>query len=296
MKNHVELRGKFGAKDYQDLALVESIKRGNQAAFTMLFKKYYPHLSRKIFFALRNRQDAEDITSEIFQKLYDNIDKYEPQYTFNAWLTRLAHNHMIDFILKNKRNILCSSLSLDAPVDNGDESGGSTLGDILVPKVDVHEYESMLASPEVERMAKLKVVYSTIDKMVDNAVLSLPKLTQEIFRKFNDDGKTPVEISEEYGIDLSDVELHIKKGYDRYDRAGVERKILKMYLMDEMPYEKISSELNIKLNTLKVMIMRAKEKLIKSINLKMAVIEVSGVYTLDQLNLDDWYNTCPDSQ
>mgnify|MGYP000929445971 FL=1 len=69
-----------------------------------------------------------------------------------------------------------------------------------------------------------------------------------------------------------------------------------MYLMDEMPYEKISSELNIKLNTLKVMIMRAKEKLIKSINLKMAVIEVSGVYTLDQLNLDDWYNTCPDSQ
>jgi DNA-directed RNA polymerase specialized sigma24 family protein len=154
----------------------------------------------------------------------------------------------------------------------------------------------MLASPEVERMAKLKVVYSTIDKMVDNAVLSLPKLTQEIFRKFNDDGKTPVEISEEYGIDLSDVELHIKKGYDRYDQAGVERKILKMYLMDEMPYEKISSELNIKLNTLKVMIMRAKEKLIKSINLKMAVIEVSGVYTLDQLNLDDWYNTCPDSQ
>ena len=37
MKNHVELRGKFGAQDYQDLALVESIKRGNQAAFTMLF-------------------------------------------------------------------------------------------------------------------------------------------------------------------------------------------------------------------------------------------------------------------
>lgn len=281
MKTQIK-QGKFGAQDFQDLALVDSIKRGNQQAFEILYKKYYPHMHRKIFFALRSKEDAEDITSEIFQKIYENIGRYEKNYTFNAWITKLAQNYMIDFIRKNKRDVVaCNSISIDAPVLQDDSEV-----EFQVPS---NEPELLTASEKIERMAKLKVAYDAINNLPNLAIESLPVMTGFIFKKFNDNDKTPFEIAEELQMDVKEVEEHIKKGYERYDQAVLEQKILEMYLKEELPYEVIAKKFKMNLNTLKVTLMRAKDKVVKSIDVRKAVIEVAGVYSLEQLKVDEWY-------
>lgn len=275
-------KSKFGAEDFKDLALIESIKRGNQHAFTMLYQKYYPHLYNRICFSLRNKQDAEDITSEIFQKIYENIDRYEKQFTFNAWITRLAYNYMVDCIRKNKREVLKSNpLSIDAPVLQDDSE--------VEFQISSNEPEALSASEKIERMAKLKVTYDAIKNLPVQAIKNLPVMTGFIFKKFNDDNKAPYEIAEELHLSLREVEDHIKKGYERYDQALLEQQILEMYLKEELSYDVIAKKVKMNLNTLKVTILRAKEKVIKSIDLRKAVIEVAGVYSLEQLNVDEWY-------
>lgn len=275
-------QGKFGADDFQDLALIESVKRGNRDAFTLLYKKYYPYMYKKIFFSLKNKEDAEDIASEIFQKIYENIDKYEKQYTFNSWVSKLAHNYIIDFIRKNKRNVIAlNSISIDAPVIQDEPN--------LELQVPSNDPELLTASEKIERMAKLKVAYDAITNLPNIAVGSLPVKTGFIFKKFINDEKTPFEIAEELHMDVREVEEHIKKGYERYDQALLEQRILEMYLKEELPYDVIAKKFKMNLNTLKVTLMRAKDKVVKSIDLRKAAIEVAGIYSLEQLKLDEWY-------
>lgn len=283
--------GQFKAQDFQDLALVESIKRGNQAAFELLYKKYYPHMHRRIFLSLRNKQDAEDVSSEIFQKIYENIHCYEKKYTFNAWISRLAKNHMIDFVRKNNRNANMIAFSLDESIeaDNGNEV--LSMLEFLPVTISDNMFEhGMVPNESAERVAKLKVIYKAIESFTDRAVESLPETTRYIFKRFQFESKTPFEIAEEMTVDLKYVEEHIAKGYKSFDRALLEQRIMRLYL-NEMPQEQIAKNCNLTLANVKLMVMRLKERMVGSINQRAALIEVSSNYSLEKLTSEDWFKS-----
>jgi len=48
-------------------------------------------------------QEAEDLTQDIFLKLYHSLSKYDFEKNFTAWLLMLAKNHLIDTYRKSKR-------------------------------------------------------------------------------------------------------------------------------------------------------------------------------------------------
>lgn len=284
-----KLNGKFGAEDYMDLALVESIKRGHQESFTMLYNKYHKYLHRKIFFALRNKYEVDDVVSEIFQKIYENINQYQKDYTFNAWISTLSHNYMIDYIRKNKRRTEVCCVSLDEPINNPDSDVSNSLIGDLIPYEGEIVPHGMIASEDIERTSKLKVTYTAIENLTNISIDTMPVTTGFIFKKFHYDYKTPDDISSELNIGLKEVEDHIKKGYEYYDRAELEKHILKMYLFEQRSYQEIAKAVNMNLNSLRVTLKRAKEKVVKSINVQKALIEVAGIYTLEQLRLEEWY-------
>ncbi len=47
-------------------------------------------------------EEAEDLTQDIFLKLYNSLDKYDFQRNFGAWLLTLAKNHLIDHYRRTK--------------------------------------------------------------------------------------------------------------------------------------------------------------------------------------------------
>ncbi len=64
-----------------------------------------------------NRDDASDITQDIFFKVYNNIDKFKEDRSFNSWLLRLARNHCIDYWRKHKINK--TRVELDESIHSG---------------------------------------------------------------------------------------------------------------------------------------------------------------------------------
>lgn len=86
--------------DTQDI--VKKLKTGDTEAWNMLVESF----SKKVYnLALNfagNKDDAADMTQEIFLKIYNNIDKFEEERNFSSWLMKLSKNYCIDFWRKNK--------------------------------------------------------------------------------------------------------------------------------------------------------------------------------------------------
>jgi RNA polymerase sigma-70 factor (ECF subfamily) len=86
----------------EDLRLVERVKADDSVAFDSLVKKYRERLFSIVYNMTANRDDAFDITQEVFIKAYRSIKNFNGKSAFFTWLYRIAVNASITQINKNK--------------------------------------------------------------------------------------------------------------------------------------------------------------------------------------------------
>ncbi|MBQ8608178.1 MAG: sigma-70 family RNA polymerase sigma factor [Bacteroidaceae bacterium] len=88
-----------------DEMLVALYAKGTNQAFDILLERYKDKLYSYIYFIVRNEDLAEDIFQETFVKAIVTIQqgRYTENGKFPAWLTRIAHNLVIDFF-RQERN------------------------------------------------------------------------------------------------------------------------------------------------------------------------------------------------
>lgn len=79
---------------------------------------YYDAIFFTVLKMVNNRTDAEDLSIEVFQKVYLNIQSYSSEYAFSTWLFKIASNTCIDFLRKKKGNFI----SIDEPKDDQSET------------------------------------------------------------------------------------------------------------------------------------------------------------------------------
>ena len=81
-----------------DEMLVALYAQGNNEAFDILLNRYKDRLYTYIYYTVRNEELAEDIFQETFTKAIVTIQqgRYNENGKFPAWLTRIAHNLIID--------------------------------------------------------------------------------------------------------------------------------------------------------------------------------------------------------
>ncbi|MDX1616491.1 MAG: sigma-70 family RNA polymerase sigma factor [Candidatus Promineifilaceae bacterium] len=90
----------------EERKLLRDAKAGNQEAFGNIYDLYLERVYRFVLVRVSNQQTAEDLTSEIFLKAWDNLDGYEQrQFSFGAWLFRIARNTVIDHYRTRKEHL-----------------------------------------------------------------------------------------------------------------------------------------------------------------------------------------------
>ncbi|MBI4869316.1 MAG: sigma-70 family RNA polymerase sigma factor [Candidatus Wallbacteria bacterium] len=65
--------------------------------FSLVVEKYQTIVFRYVFNMVHDYHQAEDLTQEIFAKVYRFLPSYNAKYPFSAWLLRIAHNHAVDY-------------------------------------------------------------------------------------------------------------------------------------------------------------------------------------------------------
>ena len=87
-----------------DDVLVKLYAEGNNGAFNVLLERYQDKVFSYILFVVRNQEVADDIFQDTFMKAIVTIQqvRYVENGKFQAWLTRIAHNLIIDFFRQTK--------------------------------------------------------------------------------------------------------------------------------------------------------------------------------------------------
>ena len=78
--------------DLTDAALIQLVQNRNEAAFTELIFRYTPRIWPIIVKNSRQRQDAEEIRSDVWMAVWQNIKGLQKVDSFGEWLQRIAYN------------------------------------------------------------------------------------------------------------------------------------------------------------------------------------------------------------
>lgn len=81
---------------HSERLIVDAARTGSEAALSELYTLYFPRVYRYILARTGNSYDAEDLTTEVFMKVLEAIERFEwREAPFSAWLFRIAHNAVI---------------------------------------------------------------------------------------------------------------------------------------------------------------------------------------------------------
>src|SRR6266849_6178487 len=86
----------------EDAALVAGAKTGDARAFELLVQRHEGKIFSLAQRMTRNREDAEDVLQQSFQKAFIHLKKFEGDSLFSTWLTRIAINEAL-MLLRRKR-------------------------------------------------------------------------------------------------------------------------------------------------------------------------------------------------
>lgn len=87
----------------EESELINQIKDQNPKAFSHLVDLYSTMVYSVIFKMIRNSQDSEDITQEVFITIWTTMDSFKGDSLLKTWIYRIAINKAHEFIRKKNR-------------------------------------------------------------------------------------------------------------------------------------------------------------------------------------------------
>lgn len=81
---------------YCEHKIVDKAKKGDKAAFEQLVKLYSKYVYTTAFFMMRDTHDAEDISQEVFVKVYLSLKNFRGLSSFKTWVRKMTINTCID--------------------------------------------------------------------------------------------------------------------------------------------------------------------------------------------------------
>lgn len=90
----------------EDRELVERYLEGDMAAFDGLMVRHERQVHGLCLRFVRNRDDAKDLTQEVFIKAFENLSSFRGDARFRTWIYRIAVNHCINHVKKNSKHFV----------------------------------------------------------------------------------------------------------------------------------------------------------------------------------------------
>ncbi len=120
--------------DTQLTQLVKRARDGNRLAFDQLIDRYQGDIYRMIYYRIRVRMDAEDLTQDVFIRAYRSISRLREPARFRSWLYTIAVNRVNDYLRKKRVRSIFKSTDEGTdiqPVATDDQEAPEALEQVL---------------------------------------------------------------------------------------------------------------------------------------------------------------------
>lgn len=89
-------------REVEDRDLIAKARRGGVEAYNLLISRWEKRIFNYLLRLVRDREDALDLSQEVFLKAYQNLGKLEDAGRYGPWLFRIAHNEAFSLLRKRK--------------------------------------------------------------------------------------------------------------------------------------------------------------------------------------------------
>jgi RNA polymerase sigma-70 factor (ECF subfamily) len=89
-------------REVEDRDLIAQARRDNVEAYNLLVSRWEKRIFNYLLRLVKNREDALDLSQDVFLKAYQNLRKLEDPSRFAPWLYRIAHNEAYSMLRKNR--------------------------------------------------------------------------------------------------------------------------------------------------------------------------------------------------
>lgn len=108
---------------------MERMKNGDQSGLHDIYSAYLAYIYSVVYTILQNKENAEDVTSDFFIKLWSIADNYKPGNGHKGYLATIARNMAIDYLRKHKKELLIAEF--ESPDEDTEGSISATsMGEI----------------------------------------------------------------------------------------------------------------------------------------------------------------------
>ncbi len=146
----------------------EIISAYKNAVFSMCYRMVY------------QKQEAEDLSQEVFLKAYRNLGKYNPKMKFSTWILSITKNTCIDYLRKARGE--------DLPLEEGIKTGQAPIS------------------------AEEAYLYKEQKREIEAAIRSLPEEYRLLIILYHQQGQSYKEISEILNMPMSLVKNRLHRG------------------------------------------------------------------------------------
>ncbi|GAA3643060.1 RNA polymerase sigma factor [Flavivirga jejuensis] len=164
-----------------NVEFIESLKKGNENAYTYLVKTYHKPLFIYALSLTNDHAQSEDIVQTVFLKSWEFRKRLNPDYSIKSFLYKTTYN---EFINQYHQTRAISNLE-KVYIEAIDETVDSSNSELLEQKI----------------------------ALVTEGIKNLPKKCKETFLLSRKDGLTNMEISDYLNISIKTVEGHITKAF-----------------------------------------------------------------------------------
>jgi RNA polymerase sigma-70 factor (ECF subfamily) len=190
-----------------DLPQVLLAQGGDTTAFEGLIRKYERQIFRTAQHITQNREDAEDITQDVFFKAFQKLHQFQGNSKFSTWLVRIAVNESLMRLRKRKTS---KTVSMDQDVETDEGS---------IPR----DFAEWRPNPEQNyTQAEMK-------EILDKTIAGLPPGFRTVFTLRDIENLSTEETAEALGLSVPAVKsrllrarLQLRERLSRYFRQAKE--------------------------------------------------------------------------
>lgn len=93
-----------------DKELIKLILQGDREKFRIFVEQYQQMIFRTSMGFLHNKDDADDLTQEVFILAYQSLSRFKGESAFSTWLYRIAVNAALNKVRKSSKNFIMQHL------------------------------------------------------------------------------------------------------------------------------------------------------------------------------------------
>jgi RNA polymerase sigma-70 factor (ECF subfamily) len=164
-----------------DSEIIRQIAEGDRNMFRKLVERYQPMVFRTCMGFLHHKDDADDLTQEVFIQTYQTLSGFKGDASFSTWIYRISVNASLNKIRKSQKNQLLQRLE--------SVFGGDTIKEYSFPIPDTENPENILirsehrawvqralnSLPENQRTA---IVLSKYDDLPQKEIAAIMNMTE----------------------------------------------------------------------------------------------------------------------